>query len=243
MKGSSDRKVQQFKYHQNSFGLPAVLTCPGATDGEDGCLKVCYAEKLSKAWTSVNKFLLRNYDELKEAKTPVQIYRLLSPLVEHSHRQYHAKLVTATGVEERRLRAKGHIFRWNWSGDVHRLNVARAITRVCHDHPHTTFWIYTRSYWLVPILLGARNLIVNLSIDPVNEDSMRQVWIRYYRAHNLRLTWMGQYPPDWMKGDYIPLVTCPEQTGKLKLQGACSICGLCLNKKKRFNIRFITGKE
>jgi hypothetical protein len=104
-----------------TFSLPAVTTCPGASDA---CKSACYARKGNFLRPNVRDSLLRNYEL---SKTPNFIGLVAAHLAAH--------------------RAK--IVRLHPSGDFYSAGYVRrwaSIARMCRD---TLFYAYTRS-WRVP---------------------------------------------------------------------------------------------
>jgi len=250
IKASCDSKVRQFATHKNSVGHTAIGGCAEPTDGEGGCIPVCYADKLANFRPNVNALLEHNLSLIKKAKGKEEIKKLLRPPIQNSEDQYNRRASRLEGREHKSLTRRGHIFRYQWSGDVISIEHAKAIREAADDFPDTTFWIYTRTWWAVKVLLGAKNLIVNLSVDPVNEKIMHSIWKGLHRYKNLRNTWMASTDasqaldtaPSWMGTSHRSLVICPENTKKLELEGACHRCGLCLHKDNKYDVVFITKK-
>jgi hypothetical protein len=93
-------------------------------------------------------------------------------------------------------------FRWHVSGDVMNGTHAEWIVMVARASSSIRHWIYTRSLWLAPILIRAKNLVVNISADASNYWEARGVadWL------DLRLCYMtrdGKLPDDMREGEVI----------------------------------------
>ena len=249
IKASSDSKVRQFKTHKNSVGHTAISGCPEPTEGDGGCVSVCYADKLANFRPSVDALLNHNHRLLRGAKDKEEIKKLLRPTISNSEAQYERRASRLEGHDHRMLTRRGHIFRYQWSGDVITIEHAKAIRELGYEFPDTTFWLYTRTWWAVKALLGAKNVIVNLSVDPVNEKIMHSVWRGLYRHKNLRISWMASTNasdaldtlPKWI-GNTRKALLCPENIHKLEVEGACHKCGLCLHSKNKYDVVFITKK-
>ncbi len=239
-KVSEDKKTQMFRGHKNATGHEALRGCPGATKGVGGCADLCYVHNMTRLRPTTKAVLEDNLSLLSEAKSKEDFISLLEPGVLFSEQQHARKLQRmrrSRSKENRRLfrrLLRGNIFRHHWSGDVLSRTHAEAVKDIAERNPQTTFWIYTRTWWCVKHLLGAENLIVNLSVDKVNEAIMRDVWDKMGHKPELRLTWMGDNPPQWM-GD---VVDCPAVGKKRSWLRACSKCKLCLHKRNKYSVRF-----
>lgn len=228
LKLSSDRKVSPLSRYEpaakrwkpkvaNSFGLPAGPqgSCPDATEW---CLSVCYADKLQRAWSTVDRLVNHNLTLLKGCGSNVG--RMI------------ALLTTMVGSVD--WHGTDKVFRWHWDGDVFSRPYAHALARTCDAFPDIQFWIYTRSFDYVSILASVPNLTVYLSVDPFNVRKAKQA----YAAHPT--VWVAACADTWDESETIMRTVvgrnaprCPELTGKVPLvndkgQGACVTCGLCI---------------
>lgn len=229
---SRDRKVSPLGIWQasrrrwvptirNSFGLPAGVTCPGATKFCDGC----YA-KLSEQGEGVAGGVARNYRLLLEADGVAGMTDLLS------------NAVARFRVQARRIDPSLLMFRIHWDGDFFSLDYAEAWATVIRANPGVRFWCYTRSFTValnvVPVLDGLDNLALYLSIDRHNADRAREVLDQHPSV-------LGAWcETDYqsaraLAGDRAPVV-CPENDGRLLLMqdgvGACVRCLLCVDGKR-----------
>ena len=226
---SSASKIAQFKGHKNSVGFMPIQTCPFATES---CTKVCYVEKTFR-YPAVKKVLSKNTEGLFfldcTVLSPHRLTSQLRGLVWNSLRQRERRLAKLDkfSKEYKRLKQRGHIFRWQWSGDVVSANHAKAIYTVSQEFPATSFWLYTRSFPYVKHLVGLDNLHVYLSVD---RDNHIQAILTHQNYPTTKLAWMGEGPAE--------AVTCPATNGRLKGAGACNTCGICYNTSKHvlFNI-------
>jgi hypothetical protein len=133
----------------NAFSLPHIATCPGSTPR---CRESCYVHGLKK--------------------NAPEVYRLyeLNELTLHTlfmgggARMQDAAATLAAWIEQN---ASGG-FRWHNSGDVFSYRHANWIKSVCEFAPDVNFWIYTRTLNVVPVLVEAKNLAVNVSVDKHN---------------------------------------------------------------------------
>lgn len=126
--------------------------CPGSTSV---CRESCYVHGLEKHATDTYELYRRNSTEIR---------RILA-----------SRAVTLWAFKVGRWIAR-HApggFRWHVSGDVYSARYARWIAQVCRYSPRVPHWIYTRSFDLLPELVGVStlrggNLAINLSADREN---------------------------------------------------------------------------
>lgn len=233
-KASVDRKVGQFKSHKNSIGFMAGYTCGGATDA---CLGACYTQKGASSWRASERVKASNTWVLIKHIQNDDLQGLVSnfeSLIRHSVGQFNRKVKILSKkdnkTQEEKLRLKkllkrGPIFRWQWSGDLLHSLHAQAISILSHQHPHVTFWLYTRSFHLLNDLAGkADNLTVWLSSD---EDNMEQAMI-----HNAMYPWTKIADMD-ERGEQDQDLICPElkEENPIPLEQACASCGICFSSK------------
>lgn len=239
LKLSSDRKVTtkaritpsgRTPLIKNAFGLPAHVSCPGATDV---CRDTCYAFKLEKAYTGVRGVLQHNWDALQELGDDwVEMGKLLH------------QMVCEYDVQHEKVQAKydepiPKSFRIHWDGDFYSEPYARAWAAVVKLHSDTQFWVYTRSFTpdcnVVPWLTGIKNLSLYLSVDEDNKTWAKQI----IKSHPSVMVAVLDNTFDEAKATSIELIgkkapKCPEQTGRYPLvtdneQGACIECNMCVN--------------
>lgn len=237
-----EQKAKRWKpIIKNAVGTLAGETCPGATDwcfSEDGAQ--CYARKTEKMYTNAFKLVERNTIALKEASYEQKVDLYNRAIVEYKANHEKAQKRAPWDIPK--------VFRWKWDGDVADKAEARAIRAVCNLHPDVNFWIYTRSFDLVPFLLGPDNLVVYLSVDRFNLEKARQLHDDVDGV-SLRYAFCGD---DWAETEDLSVSLtgrnsprCPELTGHYPLvvdkgngfgQGACVECGLCIRGTN--NVRF-----
>jgi hypothetical protein len=164
-------------------------------------------------------------------------------------------------AEERHAKRTGdgpHLYyRLHWAGDIFSPEYARAIAIAVKTNSDIKFWIYTRSFFAVPMLVDIPNLIVYLSLDPVNVQQGMLVYATHKdtAAHNLQICYMsGEDNFDETKprtleildgrnqvrimlnapvqeiawASDICLRACPVDAGRLNLEGGCSKCRKCV---------------
>jgi len=199
----------------NSFGLPAIDSCPDATEW---CMGICYALRLQTAWTSVDNLVRHNLEVLRSAGNNVK--KMTAMLVE--------------AIESINWRGTTPVFRWQWNGDIFSKTYAAAIAETCKAFPDIQFWLYTRSFDYIPLIADIPNLTVYLSIDTHNIDEGKRTY------ESIPGLWVAACADDWDTSEDIMRQVvgrnaprCPELTGKLPLvtengEGACVACGMCI---------------
>ena len=250
IRATSDRKTRKYKTQCNTFGLLPGNdggTCPYSTCKAGGCWHVpegrklpdCYVAKLMSAYGGVQPILEHNTKLLMGA-TEKQMTNLLRA----EFRRFLAAEVKRNGSA---VFKTPPLYRMHWSGDVFNAKYARAIAAAVNVYPEINFWMYTRSFKYVPILCNIPNLILYLSLDPVNttlglktflanKSQTNSLGICYMSKTNNLLEHMKtlgiEAPPELNK--YLKLSTCPVDTGKMELEGGCMRCQQCtrvLNNK------------
>ncbi|MBI2450255.1 MAG: hypothetical protein HYV47_01820 [Candidatus Nealsonbacteria bacterium] len=166
----------------NAFSLVQVQDCPFATPT---CKNTCYVHGLEKQEAEVH----RKYRENS---------RTIRRILDNPH--YFKKTVSAfsTWISEH---CPGG-FRWHVSGDIFSIKYARFIRKVCDAAPDVKFVIYTRSFQYLTPLVGAKNLVINLSADKDNYKKARRV----HRKYDFRICYLtveGEVPEDLPKGSVI----------------------------------------
>ena len=237
---SCNRKVRMYSTQRNSLGgMPGPPecggTCPGCTSGPGGCWthakatgqsRVCYADKLAKAWSTVRTLLQHNTAVLKGSRhwlRKFQRFDFLFRMFGEECDRY-AKLHPGARVRD---------FRLYWSGDIADLATAKALKAALARHPDIGFWTYTRTFGVVRTLAGIPNLRLFVSLDPVNCRAGMRRFGRLEKAGKLSFAYMGTE-------NRYGFVPCPVDSGRRKLDGACGRCRLCLVTKKPVNIWFKT---
>ena len=150
----------------------------------------------------------------------------------------------------------------HWSGDFFSDDYAVACRDAIEQFPEIQFWTYTRVFSAIPILKDTKNLVLYVSLDPVN---IQHGLLSYEENKgpdnpNLRYCYMigkndfqdvrdgmapvlvgrnklrrilGGRPVDTGWLTTSELDACPVDTGKLPLAGGCRACGRCLGQHKR----------
>lgn len=229
---TNNSKVRFFDGHNNTFstrqGKPEDGgTCPCATAGDGGCLKVCYASNLRK--------LYKAYASVEDYNTEL----IKGQSIEDMH-----TIIRNTVLKW--LLTEGHkkpYFRLHTSGDFFSEDYAKAWSMVIEEFSDSVrFWTYTRSLFAVPILAKHKNLTLMLSCDPVNHKEVTEFYQDYKDYPNIAIAWMGNDCPLDEVADR-QLLVCPEVTGKMKntkQAGACSRCRACIDRPlKNGKIRHI----
>ena len=127
----------------NSFGLPAgkAYSCPGATSV---CEKICYAGKLEKVYKGVKNILVSNYEQLVNAD-----YATMVSLLDEMISEF---------VKDCEKRNAQKLFRIHWDGDFFSVDYTKAWVSVIRKYSDVQFWVYTRSDFAVPHIVGIKNL-------------------------------------------------------------------------------------
>lgn len=225
LKPSADRKVTTYARLRkkgwvplvlNAFGLTQGESCPGATEGEGGCLDPCYVHDAGR-WPSTMALLAHNLTALRTATFDMMVV-MLSAVVAIAVRQ-HAQYVGD---------GKPLVYRIHWSGDFFSARYAMAWAAVARRFPEVRFWTYTRSFEYVEHLVGIENLTLYLSADPVNIAQAEAVAARY----SLPIAYMGEGMPE-RDGRPFRRLLCPETSGRMPMvlddgRGACVACQACI---------------
>lgn len=240
LKRSSDRKVTNAVTASgnakgfNSFGLPSgiAFSCPGATSF---CEKICYAGKLEKVYKGVRNVLMHNWDLLNGA-TYTHMVNLLSAMI--------AEFVDETDKQIAKGVNASYDFRIHWDGDFFSAEYAMAWSSVIKAYPDVNFWVYTRSFFAVPILAGIPNLSLYLSAD---KDNMAEAIKCAEENPGVFLATVADTFA-MAKAD-IPVqrktYPCPENKKSIPLisekGSACIRCGICPNG--RGDVLFSVSKK
>jgi len=205
IKASCDRKTRFYKTQKNTFGLLPGLegTCPGATTGTGGCWHkapgrktcVCYVDSLMRCYTGIRGILTHNTKVLYDCQGTDNEYDQMVELLNAEFERFRA-------AEARRSKKTGTpphtYYRLHWAGDVFDKTYAKAIATAVKHNSDINFWIYTRSFDILPQLVGVVNLAVYLSLDPVNvqtglvafEEATRIIE-DYGLKHNIQICYMN----------------------------------------------------
>lgn len=156
----------------NAFSLPHIATCPKSTSV---CRETCYVNGLMKYSPETYSKYLENFRVIQEVLMSKQA------------------AAEAAGVLARHIMSTVTSFRWHVSGDVFSERYAQWIVRTCVLAPEVNFWIYTRSTHLLPTLMTAKNLVINVSADKENAKKA----IQAARDYGLRVCYEstdGSFP-------------------------------------------------
>lgn len=263
LKPTSDRKTRFYNSQQNTFGLLPGLTdggtCPGCTTTAGGCWCVkpgrkthgCYVDNIMRVYPGVKNVLQNNTDLLRDNSESVAA---MTTILDDEFTRFEI------AEKKRSVRINNCVpihYRLHWAGDIFNEKYAQALRNAILKHPNVQFWGYTRSFFAVPILTDISNLILYLSLDPVNILTGLVVYDLNGGPTNPRLQLCYMNPTndfDTIKPQYDTLVdtlnkaritkgrkllssswlknltlqSCPVDTGKLKLENGCPTCKRCL---------------
>jgi hypothetical protein len=204
----------------NAFGLPAgkQFACPGATSV---CESVCYAGKLEKIYKGVRDVLVHNWDLLRSADL-AEMARLLD------------EMITEFETECEKFGAD-KLFRLHWDGDFFSVDYVRAWREVIERHADVQFWVYTRSHFAIPELIGIQNLGLYFSADNENLELAEGL----KKTYGVKLAYLAD---TFAEGQAViksmtsrPGAKCPENKKALPLisaeGSACVRCSLCIFQK------------
>lgn len=226
LKRSSDRKVANSVTKggnariRNAFGLPAKVSCPGATSF---CAKICYAARLEGLPTlkNVRDSLAHNWNALSTA-TYLEMVEMLDDMLIEFERE-----CDKWNADK--------LFRIHWDGDFFSRTYARAWRTVILAHPNVQFWAYTRSFDshtvnVLPDLDNVSNLTLYISADPVNMD-LANLMAAFY---NLPVATVADTFKEAKEASFGgKAYRCPENVGSLPLitekGSACHRCGVCID--------------
>lgn len=232
---TDNSKVKFYSEHCNTVGFNPGLpqhggTCPGATSEKGGCLALkkvggkqltCYMDTVIKIYKDVGKWLAFNTSMLA-GKSFDELFAVFDSTI-------------AEFVKKDKGRAP--CFRLCYSGDIKTVDEAKAWAAVINKYADVKFWVYTRSFFAVPILAECKNLALYISADPVNYLEAQELSAKYAGYNNVGIAFMGNTPP--VSKRWVP---CPEITGKVKNKpklGACAQCKLCLTYSDKIKLRNI----
>lgn len=214
----------------NTFGLPSgkAYSCPGATSV---CEKICYAGNLERIYKGVKDILVKNWEQLKDAKYETMV-QLLDEMITDFEKDCDK-------------RNADKLFRIHWDGDFFSVQYAIAWATVIKKHSDVQFWAYTRSAFAVPVLKNIANLGLYFSADDANFELASQL----KKTTGVKLAYLAE---NFAMGKERMLeiidkaaVPCPENNKKLKLisdkGSACVTCGQCIFERN--DILFSRSKK
>jgi hypothetical protein len=214
----------------NTFGLPSgkSYSCPGATSV---CEKICYAGKLEKVYKGVKDILLKNWEQLKDAKY-VDMVALLDEMI-----------ISFKADCDKRNADK--LFRIHWDGDFFSVQYAIAWAAVIKKHADVQFWVYTRSDFAVPVLKGIPNLALYFSADDANFETAANL----KTLHDVKLAYLAENfamgKERMLQISVKSAIPCPENNKKLPLisekGSACVTCSQCVYERN--DILFSRSKK
>lgn len=256
IKPTGDRKTRFYSSQKNTYGLlPGIEgSCPCATTTIGGCWNIpagrktpsCYVAGTMSAYPGVKGILQHNTRILRSADEATKTAILVAEFT----RFYDSETKRKRAGLAHKLN-----YRLHWSGDIFNEEYARALKVAIARHPAITFWCYTRSFFTVPILCELPNLILYLSLDPVNiqaglstfnenKTKTNKLQICYmsktndfashlYRTqqildeeNKLRKTMKLKQKENWATA--AVLRDCPVDAGRMPLDGGCAKCGGCI---------------
>ena len=237
LKRSNDRKVANLVTKNgkqaaiaNTFGLPAGknYSCPGATSV---CESVCYAGKLERLFPSVKTNLLHNWELLRNADIETMVSLLDEMIIDFK--------------KDCDKKEAPKLFRIHWDGDFFSDTYTYAWKTVINKHTDVQFWVYTRVYSAVPILLDIPNLSLYFSTDDENKEIAKSL----RDLHGTRLAYLAKNfavgKEDMKKMIGRPAAKCPENNKQIPLisqaGSACVSCRLCVYSKS--DIIFSSSKK
>jgi hypothetical protein len=232
-----DGRASYYPELANSFGIPAGVSCPGAT--EAFCRQHCYAFD-TEGRTNVFNNVAANFNALVGA-TEDEMFHMLDYMIGRYLQDF----------DKSAIDQKHNNFRIHWDGDFFSVEYARAWARVVTEYPEIMFWVYTRSFRepvnVVPELLGIDNLSLYLSVDRGNIDDARIMAAEY---PTVMMAYCGSTYADALALSEAmqrphKTLACPENLGRLALahngMGACQSCRWCLRgptAPRRYDIMF-----
>lgn len=166
----------------HAYASPAPRACPGSTPT---CRASCYVKGLAQHAPEVYARYEQNAEVLAACLRSEALF-------------YDSAEALADWIV---LHAE-YGFRWHVSGDVWNEQHAHWIATVCGFASHVPFWIYTRTFNVVPVLVAVDNLAVNISADVDNYPEARAVAL----SHGARVCYLtedGALPADLPAGSVI----------------------------------------
>jgi hypothetical protein len=124
------------------------------------------------------------------------------------------------------------LFRIHWDGDFFSEEYAYAWQQTILLHPDVQFWVYTRSEFAVPYIVGIENLAAYFSTDSAN----RALGIKLKKQYGIKLAYLANTFAEG-KADFAEIqdkspIPCPENNKKIPLisekGSACVRCSQCV---------------
>jgi hypothetical protein len=192
----------------NSFSmLPGPqFGCPGATEA---CAS-CYAMKGHHHMPNVQRALAKNWLFVKQLESMNDAKRATKEILNI-------------------IPIKSKIFRIHESSDFFSQWYVDVWDEVVKSKEKILFWSYTRSFNLdFTSILANNNFVLWASADKFNLEKAKE-FVDRYTKFNVRYA----YGP-WGHNEPIPKDSfiCPTSTKKLKIEGACENCKLCVIKNR-----------
>lgn len=190
-----------------AFSLPAgpVFSCPGATDACVGC----YAMKNRHLFSNVQAAFAKNWLLIKKLGAKKDTSKAVQALLDI-------------------IPKDAKIFRIHESGDFYSQWYVDVWAKVVKQRPDVQFWAYTRSFQFnFNELTKQKNFALWASTDKYNEKEAKK-FVRKHRKSGVKHA-IGP----WKHNEEIPdkSFICPVTSKKLKVDGACEKCRLCVVKK------------
>lgn len=168
----------------NTVGWEAIRGCIDETTSiplySPACVQFCYADRIATDLSKqVARTLRTNYDTLQTIAAKYGAWgllilfdRVVGTFVEQYEIQNrrHVKRQRKAGITN--PKPLPLVFRWTWSGEVFRREIAEAMADIMRWYPAVTFFVYTKAIPHLGPLLGVSNLRIMLSRDESNHDKM-----------------------------------------------------------------------
>lgn len=227
--GKKKRKNDALK---NSIGHRHGRAFGGCADSTPSCESACYVDAVLNLYKAVSAVLLRNLSIISALSTEDHWQDLSAKYV---------VLLRKSLKAQQRVGVAVPIFRWHWSGDVINEWHARAIAHAAAQVPDLQQWIYTRSFFALPILCEARNMRVLFSADRDNAAIANTVRSLY---SDVQIAWLDDdakrtYNDDALvcpASKQVNVVSNPRSASGNS--GICAKCLACVTAKKKRDIVF-----
>lgn len=198
---------------KRAFSLPAgpEFTCPGATEA---CVS-CYAQSKRHMFANVQKSFARNLATISFFESTGDVDGCADAILKE-------------------IKSDFDIFRIHESGDFYSQFYLDVWVKVVQARPNTAFWFYTRSFDLdFSAISQVPNVTGWASTDQYNAELANQFAAKF--------GFKQAFGPIERESDKpAGSVVCPVTSSRLKLDGACEKCKLCIHKDRtKKNIAFI----
>lgn len=251
------RKTQRNTYGLMNLAGPEG-TCPMATFGCEGCaqipegkkLPVCYVSNTIAAYKAVGPLLRHNTSILRQSE-PETAFNIL---VAEFNRFKQAELRTSDPKLFYRLHWSGDIFNREYAvvltaamqefPDIRFWGYTRSLPfapLIANQVPNINMYLSLDPVNLYPGLvtyydwLASAHNYNNLTYSFMSkENDFEAKYAQAYAQHSVmqahaKLTGKEKLHADWPESPLKPKA-CPQDKGKLELEGACSICRKCLKQ-------------